>query len=50
MTNSRGKKNLVLSAWGDESVLSEEHINPYFVPSYYQSYSEQAQKNLVSFF
>ncbi|KEH32765.1 ATP-dependent RNA helicase [Medicago truncatula] len=46
VTNSRGKKNLVLSAWGDESVLSEEHVNPYFVPSYYQSYSEQAQKNL----
>ncbi|KAK7292527.1 hypothetical protein RIF29_08309 [Crotalaria pallida] len=46
VTNSRGKKSLVLSAWGDESVLSEEHINPSFVPSYYQSFSEQAQKNL----
>ncbi|KAI5414337.1 hypothetical protein KIW84_040007 [Lathyrus oleraceus] len=46
VTNSRGKKNLVLSAWGDESLLSEEHCNPHFVPSYYQSFSEQAQKNL----
>ncbi|WJX97043.1 RNA helicase [Trifolium repens] len=46
VTNNRGKKNLVLSAWGDESVLSEEHFNPYFDLSYYQSYSEQAQKNL----
>ncbi|XP_058752739.1 DExH-box ATP-dependent RNA helicase DExH7, chloroplastic isoform X2 [Vicia villosa] len=46
VTNSRGKKNLVLSAWGDESLLSEEHFNPHFDPSYYQSFSEQAQKNL----
>ncbi|RDY13770.1 DExH-box ATP-dependent RNA helicase DExH7, chloroplastic, partial [Mucuna pruriens] len=46
VTNSRGKKNLVLSAWGDESVLSEEHFNPYFVPSYYQLYSEQTQHNM----
>ncbi|KAK2413013.1 RNA helicase family protein [Trifolium repens] len=46
VTNNRGKKNLVLSAWGDESVLSEEHFNPYFDLSYYQSYSEQAQINL----
>ncbi|PNY04335.1 ATP-dependent RNA helicase dhx29-like protein [Trifolium pratense] len=46
VTNNRGKKNLVLSAWGDESVLSEELFNPYFDLSYYQSYSEQAQKNL----
>ncbi|KAI4298953.1 hypothetical protein L6164_032458 [Bauhinia variegata] len=46
VTNSRGKKNLVLSAWGDDSLLSEEYINPYFVPSNYQSYSEKAQQNL----
>ncbi|XP_057446913.1 DExH-box ATP-dependent RNA helicase DExH7, chloroplastic-like [Lotus japonicus] len=46
VTNSRGKKNLVLSGWGDESLLSEESSNPYFVPSNYQSYSEQAQQNL----
>ncbi|KAL2339337.1 hypothetical protein Fmac_013783 [Flemingia macrophylla] len=46
VTNNRGKKNLVLSAWGDESLLSEEHVNPYFVPSYYQLYSEQTQQNM----
>ncbi|KAF1887143.1 hypothetical protein Lal_00040740 [Lupinus albus] len=46
VTNSRGKKSLALSAWGDESMLSEENINPHFVTSYYQSYSEQARKNL----
>ncbi|KAK7265506.1 hypothetical protein RJT34_33126 [Clitoria ternatea] len=46
VTNNRGKKNLVLSAWGDESLLSEEHLNPYFVPSFYKSYSEQTQQNL----
>ncbi|RZB54460.1 DExH-box ATP-dependent RNA helicase DExH7, chloroplastic isoform B [Glycine soja] len=46
VTNSRGKKNLVLSAWGDESLLSEEHFNPYFVPSYYQLCSEQTQQNM----
>lgn len=45
--NHRGKKNLVLSAWGDESLLSEEYINPYYDPSNYQNYSGQTQKNLV---
>ncbi|XP_027329494.1 DExH-box ATP-dependent RNA helicase DExH7, chloroplastic isoform X2 [Abrus precatorius] len=46
VTNSRGKKNLVLSAWGDESLLSEEYFNPYFFLSHYQSYSEQTQQNM----
>ncbi|KAI3497504.1 hypothetical protein L1887_40163 [Cichorium endivia] len=44
--NHRGKKNLVLSAWGDESVLSEGYINPYYVSENYQTYSEQTQQNL----
>ncbi|KAI3755191.1 hypothetical protein L1987_54986 [Smallanthus sonchifolius] len=44
--NHRGKKNLVLSAWGDESVLSKGYSNPYYVPENYQTYSEQTQKNL----
>ncbi|KAK4491261.1 hypothetical protein RD792_001997 [Penstemon davidsonii] len=44
--NSRGKKNLVLSGWGDESVLSEEIINPYYIPSNYLNYSEQTRQNL----
>ncbi|KAF7842782.1 DExH-box ATP-dependent RNA helicase DExH7, chloroplastic isoform X1 [Senna tora] len=46
VTNSRGKKNLVISGWGDESLLSEQQINPYFVGSNYQSHSEQTQQNL----
>ncbi|KAJ7968010.1 ATP-dependent RNA helicase [Quillaja saponaria] len=46
VNNSRGKKNLVLSAWGDDSILSEDCINPYYVPSSYESYSEQTQQNL----
>ncbi|KAK0589636.1 hypothetical protein LWI29_016618 [Acer saccharum] len=44
--NHRGKKNLVLSGWGDESMLLEEYINPYYVPSCYESYNEQTQQNL----
>ncbi|XP_027113217.2 DExH-box ATP-dependent RNA helicase DExH7, chloroplastic-like isoform X1 [Coffea arabica] len=42
----RGKRNLVLSAWGDETLLSEDLINPYYVPIHYQSHSEQTQQNL----
>nr|GMD91671.1 DExH-box ATP-dependent RNA helicase DExH7, chloroplastic isoform X1 [Ipomoea batatas] len=45
--NHRGKKNLVLSAWGDESLLSGDRVNPYYDPSIYQTYSEQTRKNLV---
>ncbi|KAK6945466.1 Helicase-associated domain, partial [Dillenia turbinata] len=44
--NHRGKKNLVLSGWGDETLLSEDYINQYYDPSSYQSYSEQTRKNL----
>ncbi|CAA7396962.1 unnamed protein product [Spirodela intermedia] len=44
--NSRGKKNLVLSSWGDESLLLDEYVNPYYNPSSYDQYSEQTQKNL----
>ncbi|CAL1385571.1 unnamed protein product [Linum trigynum] len=44
--NHRGKKNLVLSGWGDDSVLSEDCINPHFASELYQSYSEQTQQNL----
>ncbi|KAJ0020057.1 hypothetical protein Pint_31398 [Pistacia integerrima] len=46
VNNHRGKKNLVLSAWGDDSMLSEEYINPYYIPSSYQSFGEQTQQNL----
>ncbi|XP_031124357.1 DExH-box ATP-dependent RNA helicase DExH7, chloroplastic isoform X2 [Ipomoea triloba] len=44
--NHRGKKNLVLSAWGDESLLSDDRVNPYYDPSIYQTYNEQTRKNL----
>ena len=47
ISNHRGKKNLVLSAWGDESLLSEDSINPYYIPSIYQAYSDQTRQNLV---
>lgn len=50
INNRRGKKNLVLSAWGDDSLLSEDCINPYYSPSSYQSYSEQTRQNLVNVF
>lgn len=49
VNNRRGKKNLVLSAWGDDSLLSEEYVNPHYDSSHYQSYSEQTQQNLVLF-
>ncbi|XP_022922708.1 DExH-box ATP-dependent RNA helicase DExH7, chloroplastic [Cucurbita moschata] len=42
----RGKKNLILSAWGDEALLSEACTNPYYNLDCYQSYSELTQKNL----
>ncbi|KAI3408453.1 uncharacterized protein J3R85_020258 [Psidium guajava] len=44
--NHRGKKNLVLSAWGDDSQLSEDCLNPFYEPSNYQAYSEQTRLNL----
>ncbi|KAL8528983.1 hypothetical protein ACS0TY_006448 [Phlomoides rotata] len=44
--NRRGKKNLILSGWGDESLLSEEIINPYFIRNDYLNYSEQTRQNL----
>lgn len=50
MDNHRGKKNLVLSQWGDEYLLSEENVNPHYVASCYQSYSERTRENLVNIF
>jgi ATP-dependent RNA helicase DHX29 len=50
INDRRGKKNLVLSAWGDDSLLSEDCINPYYSSSSYQSYSEQTRQNLVNAF
>ncbi|XP_039818314.1 DExH-box ATP-dependent RNA helicase DExH7, chloroplastic-like isoform X2 [Panicum virgatum] len=46
VNNRRGKKNLVLSSWGDESTLSEGYVNPHYVSDYYKSYSERTNQNL----
>ncbi|KMZ65415.1 putative ATP-dependent RNA helicase DHX36 [Zostera marina] len=44
--NHRGKKNLVLSAWGDESLLHQDYINPYYVADVYEAYSKKTCQNL----
>ncbi|OAY64742.1 ATP-dependent RNA helicase Dhx29 [Ananas comosus] len=44
--NHRGKKNLVMSSWGDESLLSEDYVNPHYIPELYNSYSERTRQNL----
>ncbi|XP_074328241.1 DExH-box ATP-dependent RNA helicase DExH7, chloroplastic isoform X2 [Apium graveolens] len=46
VTNHRGKKNLVLSGWGDEALLYEDSSNPYYEPTLYGTYSEQTRQNL----
>ncbi|XP_074275039.1 DExH-box ATP-dependent RNA helicase DExH7, chloroplastic isoform X2 [Silene latifolia] len=47
INNRRGKKNLVLSSMGDETLLSEECMNPHYNSSSYQSYHEQTRHNLM---
>ncbi|XP_020590261.1 DExH-box ATP-dependent RNA helicase DExH7, chloroplastic isoform X2 [Phalaenopsis equestris] len=44
--NHRGKRSLIMSALGDESLLYEGYVNPYYFPEHYQSYSERTQQNL----
>ncbi|KAL6010623.1 hypothetical protein ACLOJK_001059 [Asimina triloba] len=44
--NHRGKKNLVMSGWGDESLLSESCINPHYDPTAYGSYGDRTCQNL----
>ncbi|KAG2302509.1 hypothetical protein Bca52824_031160 [Brassica carinata] len=46
VNDRRGKKNLVLAGWGDDYLLSEDCLNPYYVSSNYNSYSDQTQQNL----
>ncbi|ONM17416.1 DExH-box ATP-dependent RNA helicase DExH7 chloroplastic [Zea mays] len=46
VNNRRGKKNLVLSSWGDESTLSEGYVNPHYISDYYRSYNERTNQNL----
>ncbi|KAM3367502.1 hypothetical protein ACQJBY_016223 [Aegilops geniculata] len=46
VNNRRGMKNLVMSSWGDESMLSENYVNPHYSSDCYQSYSERTNLNL----
>ncbi|KAJ4756658.1 ATP-dependent RNA helicase [Rhynchospora pubera] len=46
VNNRRGKKNLVLSSWGDDSILSDEYINPNYIAGSYEAYSERTHQNL----
>ncbi|KAM0916755.1 hypothetical protein ACQ4PT_010076 [Festuca glaucescens] len=46
VNNRRGMKNLVLSSWGDESMLYENYVNPHYTFDCYQSYSERTNQNL----
>lgn len=46
VNNRRGMKNLVLSSWGDESVLSENYVDPHYTSDCYLSYSERTNQNL----
>ncbi|KAK3144746.1 hypothetical protein QOZ80_4AG0317290 [Eleusine coracana subsp. coracana] len=46
VNDRRGKKNLVLSSWGDESTLSEGYVNPHYTSDYYKTYSEKTNQNL----
>ncbi|KAF5200714.1 Dexh-box atp-dependent rna helicase dexh4 protein, partial [Thalictrum thalictroides] len=44
--NHRGKKNLVLSSWGDDTQLYENYVNPNYDSNSYRSYSERTRENL----
>ncbi|RID44875.1 hypothetical protein BRARA_I01640 [Brassica rapa] len=46
VNDRRGKKNLVLAGWGDDYLLSEDCLNPFYVSGNYKSYSDQTQQNL----
>ncbi|VVA94126.1 unnamed protein product [Arabis nemorensis] len=46
VNDRRGKKNLVIAGWGDDHLLSEDCLNPFYVSSSYNSYSDRTQQNL----
>ncbi|XP_010414781.1 PREDICTED: DExH-box ATP-dependent RNA helicase DExH7, chloroplastic-like [Camelina sativa] len=46
VNDRRGKKNLVLAGWGDDYLLSEDCLNPFYVSSNYNSYSDQTRQNM----
>ncbi|XP_020527145.1 DExH-box ATP-dependent RNA helicase DExH7, chloroplastic isoform X1 [Amborella trichopoda] len=46
IANRRGKKNLVLGAWGDDDLLTENYINPHYDGGLYAAYTERTHQNL----
>eukprot|EP00252_Welwitschia_mirabilis_P022645 TRINITY_DN6191_c0_g1_i1.p1 TRINITY_DN6191_c0_g1~~TRINITY_DN6191_c0_g1_i1.p1 ORF type:complete len:1460 (-),score=349.95 TRINITY_DN6191_c0_g1_i1:511-4890(-) len=44
--NSRGRKNLIRSGWGDESLLEDNNINVHYDEDLYLNYSKQTRRNL----
>ncbi|KAG0492292.1 hypothetical protein HPP92_005690 [Vanilla planifolia] len=44
----KAKRDLVISSWGDDTLLSEGYVNPHYVHDRYQSYNERTQLNLKS--
>ncbi|CAN8244837.1 unnamed protein product [Cochlearia groenlandica] len=46
VNDRRGNKNLVLAGWGDDYLLSEDCLNPCYISSNYNSYSDRTQQNL----
>jgi hypothetical protein len=45
--NSRGKKNLIKSGWGDENILEEDVVNLHYDDNIYHNYRERTRQNLV---
>ncbi|KAL2644845.1 hypothetical protein R1flu_012432 [Riccia fluitans] len=46
--SSRGRQNLVLSGWGDDSTLEEAAVNPLYDRSLYPHSTEKTRKNLAA--
>lgn len=44
--NSRGKKNLIKSGWGDENILEEDVVNLHYDDNIYHNYRERTRQNL----
>lgn len=44
--NSRGKKNLIKSGWGDENILEEDVVNLHYDENLYHNYTERTRQNL----
>lgn len=44
--NSRGKKNLIKSGWGDENILEQDVVNLHYDENIYLNYTERTRQNL----